>query len=72
MTRPDRHLRPWPWLLGAAIVCGPMLAGCGDGGVQSTGPGSTPPKESPVLTTGKDSMQEFIKNRKAQNASPRR
>jgi len=73
LTIPDRVTRPWPWLLGAAFIFGPLLAGCSESQQQSTGPGDTPPKESPVLTTGKDSMQEFMKNRaKAQNAPGRR
>jgi hypothetical protein len=57
--------------MGAAIVCGPMLAGC-DGGQQSTSPVANPPKESPVLTTAKDSMNEFLNQNKKQRAAPKK
>jgi hypothetical protein len=50
-------------LLGAAIACGAPLAGC-DSGQQSNGPVENAPKESPVLTQGKDSAQGFFADKK--------
>jgi hypothetical protein len=61
--RLKRIHRPWPWLLGAAILSGPMLVGCS--GNQTSGTPENIPKESPVLQS-KDSMDAFLKGRKAQ------
>lgn len=63
--RPNRIRLGRTLALAAAFLGAPMLSGCGSD--QTTGPVENIPKESPVLTTGKDSMQEFIKNRKAQS-----
>jgi hypothetical protein len=64
--RPNRSRRTGLWLLAAAIVSGPMVAGCGDG-QQATGPAQNIPKESPVVQS-KESMQDFMNQRKAREA----
>jgi hypothetical protein len=70
LERPNRVRRSWPWLMGAAILSGPMLAGCSNSS-QTTGTVENIPKESPVLSS-KDSMDDFFKGRKAQPARPKK
>jgi hypothetical protein len=62
-----RSSRSSSWFLGAAIVCCVPLAGCDDS--QSSGPMKEIPKESPVLTTGKESAQAFFGDKKAAAAA---
>jgi hypothetical protein len=68
LTKRTRLLRALPWFLGAAIVGGSPLAGCGSS--QTSGPVENIPKESPVLGPGKDSAEAFFnkKGAKASNA----
>jgi len=67
--KPNRIVRAWSWLMGAAILSGPMLAGCSS--QQASGPAEDIPKESPVLST-KDSMNDFLNSRKAQQSAQRK
>jgi hypothetical protein len=63
----NRFFLSLPWFLGAAIVCGPPLAGC-DSSRTSSGPAENIPKESPVLTEAKDSAGAFFANKKGAKA----
>jgi hypothetical protein len=67
LTKRTRLLRSLPWFLGAAIVGGSPLAGCGSS--QTSGPVENIPKESPVLGPGKDSAEAFFTNKKGAKAS---
>ena len=67
LTKRTRLLRSLPWFLGAAIVGGSPLAGCGSS--QTSGPVENIPKESPVLGPGKDSAEAFFANKKGAKAS---
>jgi hypothetical protein len=57
----------FPWLLGAAIVCGSPLVGC-DSSRTADGTPDNIPKESPVLREGKDSAEGFFANKKGAKA----